>query len=116
MEIQRKIGKLTVHFEVCHKTPHDLENETLKVDQDQTDALLKNGAISCFSYEQKGWVSVILEDMLTDTMLQAIVSESFERICVWDIAAGRMPRKGTDRTMIRNGESRSMMTGRCLNS
>lgn len=41
MEIQRKIGKLTVHFEVCHKTPHDLENETLKVEQDQTDALLK---------------------------------------------------------------------------
>ena len=53
----------------------------LKVDQDKIDALLKKpGLYPAFHMNKKCWVSVILDDTLSDTMLQAMVSESYERI------------------------------------
>ncbi len=59
----------------------DVEVMNLKVDQDKIDALLKKpGLYPAFHMNKKCWVSVILDDTLSDTMLQAMVSESYERI------------------------------------
>ncbi len=76
------IGSVTrCKVDPAFRSAQDVEVINAKVDKDQINALLaQDGIYPAFHMNKKCWVSIILDDTLSDTDIQRMVGESYESL------------------------------------